>query len=69
MGKDINIKTYRNIIVPVALYGCETWSVMLREEHRLRVSGNKVLREIFGAKRQGCDIGPKKLNDSYCSCT
>jgi hypothetical protein len=39
------------IILPVILYGCETWSLTLREEHRLRVFGNKVLRRIFGPKR------------------
>jgi hypothetical protein len=41
---------YRTIIVPVVLYGCETWSVTLREEHRLRVFENRVLRRIFGPK-------------------
>jgi hypothetical protein len=39
------------IILPVILYGCETWSLTLREEHRLRVFENKVLRRIFGPKR------------------
>ena len=38
-------------MLPVVLYGCETWSVILREEHRLRVFENRVLRGIFGAKR------------------
>jgi hypothetical protein len=42
---------YRTIILPVVLYGCETWSLTLREEHRLRVSENRVLRGIFGPKR------------------
>jgi hypothetical protein len=41
---------YRTIIVPVVLYGCETWSLTLREEHRLRVFGNRVLRGMFGPK-------------------
>jgi hypothetical protein len=41
---------YRSIILPVVLYGCETWSLTMREEHRLRVLENKVLR-IFGPKR------------------
>jgi hypothetical protein len=40
-----------NIIVPVVLYGCGTWSLTLREEHRLRVFENRVLRRIFGPKR------------------
>jgi hypothetical protein len=39
------------IILPVVLYGCETWSLTLKEEHRLRVSENRVLRRIFGPKR------------------
>jgi hypothetical protein len=47
---DSEVKIYKTIIVPV-LYGCETWSLMLREEHRLRVSENRVLRRIFGPKR------------------
>jgi hypothetical protein len=41
---------YRTIIMPVVLYGCETWSVTLREEHRLGVFENRVLRGIFGPK-------------------
>jgi hypothetical protein len=42
---------YRTIILPVVLYGCETWSLTLREEHRLRVFENRVLRRMFGPKR------------------
>ena len=42
---------YRTIILPVVLYGCETWSLTLREERRLRVFENRVLRRIFGPKR------------------
>jgi hypothetical protein len=41
------------IILPVVLYGCETWSLILREEHRLRVFENRVLRRIFGLKKAG----------------
>jgi hypothetical protein len=41
----------QTIILPVILYGCETWSLTLRKEHRLRVFENKVLRRIFGPKR------------------
>jgi hypothetical protein len=44
-------KIYTTIILPVVLYGCGTWSVILREEHRLRVFENRVLRRIFGSKR------------------
>ena len=45
------IKIYRTIIFIVVLYGCETWSLTLREERRLRVFENRVLRRIFGPKR------------------
>jgi hypothetical protein len=44
----LKIKIYRTIILPVVLYGCETWSLTLREERRLRVFENRVLRRIFG---------------------
>ena len=46
-----NIKIYRTVILPVYLYGCETWSFILREECRLRVSVNRMLWKIFGPKR------------------
>ena len=49
--KNLKIKIYRTIILPVVLYGCETWSLTLREERRLRVSENRVLRRVFGPKR------------------
>jgi hypothetical protein len=42
----------QNCNLPVVLYGCETWSLTLREEHRLRVFENRVLRRIFGPKRE-----------------
>jgi hypothetical protein len=45
------IRIYKTIILPVILYGCKTWSLKLREEHRLRVFENRVLRRIFGPKR------------------
>jgi hypothetical protein len=50
-SKNIKIKIHRTIILPVVFYGCETWSVTLRVEHRLRVFENRVLRKIFGPKR------------------
>jgi hypothetical protein len=49
--RDAKVKIYKTIILPVVLYGCETWSLTLREEHRLRVFENRVLRRIFGPKR------------------
>jgi hypothetical protein len=51
LSKNVKIKIYRSIILPVVLYGCESWSLTLREECRLRVFENKVLRRIFGPKR------------------
>jgi hypothetical protein len=51
LTKIIKIRIYRTIILPVVLYGCETWSVTLREENRLKVFDNRVLRRIFGPKR------------------
>jgi hypothetical protein len=51
LSNSIKIKIYRTIILPVVLYGCETWSLTLREECRLRVYENRVLRRIIGPKR------------------
>jgi hypothetical protein len=51
LSKNLKIKIYRTIILPVVLYGCESWSLTLREVRRLRVFENRVLRGIFGAKR------------------
>ena len=51
LSKNFKIKICRTIILPVVLYGCETWSLTLREERRLRVSENRVLRRILGPKR------------------
>ena len=47
----LKIKVYRTIILPIVLYGCETWSLTLREERKLKVFENKVLRRIFGPRR------------------
>jgi hypothetical protein len=51
LSKTVKIKMHRTIILPVIVYGCETWSLTLREECRLRVAENRVLRRIFGPKR------------------
>jgi hypothetical protein len=51
LSKNLKIRIYKTIILPVVLYGCETWSLTLREEHRLRVFENRVLRRLFGPKR------------------
>ena len=51
LSKNSKIKIYRTIILPVVLYGCETWSLTLREEGKLRIFVNMVLRRIFGPRR------------------
>jgi hypothetical protein len=51
LSRNIKVKICEVIILPVVLYGCETWSLTLREEHRLRVFENRVLRRIVGSKR------------------
>jgi hypothetical protein len=63
---------YKMIILPVVLYGCETWSLTLREERRLRVFENRVLRTIFGPKRDEVTgewrkLHNKELHDLYSS--
>jgi hypothetical protein len=63
---------YKTIILPVVLYGCETWSLTLREEHRLRVFENRVLRRIFGPNRDKVTgewrkLHNKELHDLYSS--
>jgi len=50
LSKNLKINIHRTIILPVVLYGCETWSLTLREERRLRLFENRVLRRIFGPK-------------------
>jgi hypothetical protein len=51
LSKNLKIRIYETVILPVVLYGCETCSLILREEYRLRVSENRVLRRLFGPKR------------------
>jgi hypothetical protein len=51
LSRNVKVKIYKTIILPVVLYGCKTWSLTLREEHRLTAFENRVLRRIFGPKR------------------
>jgi len=72
LPKNFRIRIYKTIILSVVLYGCETWSLILREEHRLRVFENSVLRRIFGPKRDEVTWEWRKLhnaelNDLYSS--
>ena len=62
--QELKVITYKTIILPVVLYGCETWSLTLREEHRLRMFENKVLRKIFGAKRDEITGEWRKLHSA-----
>jgi hypothetical protein len=65
--KKLKIKIYKSVILPVVLYGCETWSVTLREEHRPGVFENRVLRRIFGRKREKDGLLRKLHNDELRS--
>jgi hypothetical protein len=72
LSKNTKILVHRTIILPVVLYGCETWSLTLREEQRLRVLENRVLRRIFGPKRDETTgewrrLHNEELNDLYSS--
>jgi hypothetical protein len=60
LSKNLKIKIYRDIILPVVLYGSETWSLTLREKRRLRVFENRVLRKIFGPTRDEVTGGVEK---------
>ena len=63
LSKNIKIKIYRTVILPVVLYGCETWSLTLREERRVRVFENRVLRGIFGPERDEVTGEWRKLHN------
>jgi hypothetical protein len=63
LSRNVKVKIYKTTILPVVLYGCETWSLTLREEHRLRVFENRVLRRIFGRKRDEVTGEWRKLNN------
>jgi hypothetical protein len=72
LSKNTKIRVYRTVVLPVVLYGCETWSLTLREEQRLRVFENRVLRRIFGPKRYEATgewrrLHNEELNDLYSS--
>jgi len=72
LSKNLKIKIYRTIILPVVFYGCKTWSLTLREERKLRMFENMVLRRIFGPKRDEVTgewrrLHNEELNDLYFS--
>jgi hypothetical protein len=63
LSKNLKIRIYKTIVLPLVLYGCETWSLTLREEHRQKVFENRVLRRIFGLKRNEVFGEWRKLNN------
>jgi hypothetical protein len=63
LPKNLNIRIYKTIILPVVQYECETWSLTLREEHRLRVFENRVLRRLFGSERDEVTGEWRKLHN------
>jgi hypothetical protein len=67
ISKNLKIKIYRTVIFPVVLYGFETWSLTSREEQRLRVFENRVLRKIFGPRREEDGSWRKLHNDELHS--
>jgi len=72
LSRKLKIKIYRIIILPVVLYGCEAWSLALREEKKLRVFENMVLRRIFGTRRDEVTeewrrLHNEELSDLYSS--
>jgi hypothetical protein len=72
LSKNLKIKIYRTIIELVVLCGCETWSLTFREEDRLRVFEHRVLRRVFGARRDEVTgewrkLHYEELNDLHCS--
>jgi len=72
LSKNLMIKLHRTIILPVVLYGCETWSLTLQEERKLRMFENMVLRRIFGPRRHEMTgewrrLHNKELNALYSS--
>jgi hypothetical protein len=70
LKKNVKVTIYKNIILPMVLYGCETWSLIVRDEHKLGVFENRVLRRIFGPKRDGVTEGWRKVhNEELQICT
>jgi hypothetical protein len=63
LSRNLKVKIYKTVILPVVLHGCETWSLTLRGEHRLRVFENRVLRRIFGPKRDEVTGEWRKLDN------
>jgi hypothetical protein len=72
LSKNLKIRIFKTIILSMVLYGCETWSLTLKDEHRLRVFENRVLRRVFGPKRNEVmgewrKLHNEELRDLYSS--
>jgi len=67
LSKTLMIKIYRTVILPFVLCGCDTWSLTLREERRLRLFEKRVLRRIFGPKRDEVTVEWRKLHNEELS--
>jgi hypothetical protein len=72
LSRNVKVKIYKPIILPVVLYGCETWSLRLRKENKLRVFENRVPRRLFGPKRDEVTGEWRKLHNEelyilYCT--
>ena len=67
LSKNLKIKIYRTVILFVVLYGCETWSLTFREERRLKAFENRVLRRVFGPKRDEVTGEWRKLHNEELS--
>ena len=63
LSKNTKIKIHRSTVLPLVVYGCGTWSLTLREERRLRVFENRVLRRIFGPRRDEVTVEWRKLHN------
>jgi hypothetical protein len=72
LSKNVEIKIYKTVILPVDLYRCEAWPLILRGKHRLRIFENRVLRRIFGPMRDEViggwrELHNEELHNLYCS--
>ncbi|KAJ4433336.1 hypothetical protein ANN_15595 [Periplaneta americana] len=67
LSKNLKVRIYKTVTIPVLLYGCDSWTLTLREEQRLRMCENKVLRKIFGAKRMKLQENGESYTTQNCT--
>jgi hypothetical protein len=68
ISKNLKIKIYKTVILLIVLYGCETWSLTLGQEHKLRVFENRVLRKVFRPKRKEDGHGENCIMMNFAAC-